>query len=129
MPTIEIISIRFNLDKEDDRKLFEALQRRFDSGKRNELLKQALQGCLVGDVQSGKPIAAPTPEKRQKAKSGQPAVSDDHKASAAPRPDPESTTSAARPLVAADEEHDLSQHEEPAGDSSENAGVVASFVQ
>ena len=41
MPNIEIISLRFNLDKDNDRRLFQVLQERSDSGKRNEFLKKS----------------------------------------------------------------------------------------
>ena len=47
MPNIEIISIRFNLGKDNDRRLFQILQERPDSGKRNEFLKQVLSDCLL----------------------------------------------------------------------------------
>ncbi len=48
MPNIEIISLRFNLDKDEDRGLFELLQKRCDPGKRNEFLKHALLiNCLI----------------------------------------------------------------------------------
>jgi hypothetical protein len=47
MPTIEVIYLRFNLDKDDDRRLFEALKARTSSGKRNEYIKKLLLDCLV----------------------------------------------------------------------------------
>ncbi len=47
MANIEIISVRFNLAKEDDHRLFEELQKRADPGKRNEFIKQVLLECLT----------------------------------------------------------------------------------
>lgn len=55
MPNIEIISLRFNLDKEDDRKLFKALQERSGSGKRNEFIKQILFTYVMGVSADGRP--------------------------------------------------------------------------
>ena len=54
MPNIEIITVRFNLDKDDDRRIFEELQKRSDPGKRNEFLKQVLLGYLAGNGMGGK---------------------------------------------------------------------------
>ena len=50
MPKIEIVSLRFNLDKEDDNRLFALLQKRADTGKRNEFLKQLLGEALTVGV-------------------------------------------------------------------------------
>ncbi len=47
MPNIEVIYLRFNLDKNDDRRLFEALKARTSGGKRNEYIKKLLLDCLV----------------------------------------------------------------------------------
>ncbi len=55
MPIIEIISLRLNLDKEADNKLFEILKKRSDSGKRNEFIKKALLEYLSEVDVAGKP--------------------------------------------------------------------------
>lgn len=54
MPKIEIVSLRFNLDKEDDNRLFALLQKRADTGKRNEFLKQLLCDALTAGVAGDK---------------------------------------------------------------------------
>jgi hypothetical protein len=54
LPNIEIITVRFNLDKDDDRRIFEELQKRSDPGKRNDFLKQVLLGYLAGNSMGGK---------------------------------------------------------------------------
>jgi hypothetical protein len=58
MPNIEMILVRFNLDKEDDRRLFELLRKRCAPRKRNEFLKKALLQCLTEET-GEKPGARP----------------------------------------------------------------------
>ena len=57
MPKIEIVSLRFNLDKEDDHKLFALLQYRAPSGKRSELIKQIVNSALRESAGGGKSTA------------------------------------------------------------------------
>ena len=57
MPKIEIVSLRFNLDKEDDNRLFALMQKRADAGKRNEFLKQLLGDALTAGVAGDRPKA------------------------------------------------------------------------
>ncbi len=66
MPNIEIISIRLNLDKDDDRKLFEQLRKQLRKvdGSRNEFLKHLLLAALSGYQAAG---AAEQPSRRQAA--------------------------------------------------------------
>ena len=59
MPNIEIILVRFNLDKEDDRRLFELLQKRSMPRKRNEFLKKVLLKYMTEEA-GGKSVARPT---------------------------------------------------------------------
>jgi hypothetical protein len=61
MPNIVIISVRLNLDKDDDRILFEKLQKRLGKvdQSRNEFLKHLLLNCLSGKSQAGKAAARP----------------------------------------------------------------------
>jgi len=90
MPNVEIISVRFNLEKDEDRRLFEELQKRSDPGKRNEFLKKVLLECLTADRVSVKPAArsfkrqtkeqAEPPDKRLQHTGG---------TAGAPEPDPE----------------------------------------
>lgn len=57
MPIIEIISLRLNLEKEADNRLFEILKKRSDLGKRNEFIKQALLEHLSEGGVASKPAA------------------------------------------------------------------------
>jgi hypothetical protein len=54
MSKIEIIALRFNLDKEDDNRLFTLLQKRVPFGKRNELLKHLLALALRESATGGR---------------------------------------------------------------------------
>ncbi len=47
MPNIEIIALRLNLDKEQDRELFETIKSLVDIGNRNVFLKRSLLECLT----------------------------------------------------------------------------------
>ncbi len=67
MANIEIISVRFNLAKDDDRRLFEALQKRSDPGKRNEFIKQALMHGLAIEL-GEKPVAQITKKASKRVK-------------------------------------------------------------
>ncbi len=71
MANIEIISVRFNLAKDDDRRLFEALQKRSDPGKRNEFIKQALMQGLAIEL-GEKPVARLTKKASKRAKVEEP---------------------------------------------------------
>lgn len=60
--------VRFNLDKENDGKLFEELNKRTDSGKRNEFVKQVLFDCLVNGGKGIAPALNTGAKKQQKMK-------------------------------------------------------------
>ncbi len=57
MPKIEIVSIRFNLDKEHDNTLFALLQKRAPARKRNEFIKQLVSSALQENAAGGKGTA------------------------------------------------------------------------
>ena len=59
MPNIQIILVRFNLDREDDRRLFELLQKRSMPRKRNEFLKKVLLKGMMEEA-GGKSVVRPT---------------------------------------------------------------------
>ncbi len=127
MPNIEIISLRFNLDKDEDRRLFEVLQKRTDPGKRNEFLKQSLLECLSGSGARGK--AARTVRK-------QPLEPAYHPAERLPEvPGPETRVASGpqappKPVAAHVADEKASEvHGAPNDADSEAAGLVASFVQ
>ena len=69
MPNIEIILVRFNLDKEDDCRLFELLQKRSMPRKRNEFLKKALLKCMMEEA-GGKSVARLTRKESKGCKYG-----------------------------------------------------------
>jgi hypothetical protein len=54
MPNIEVILLRFNLDKDDDRRLFKALKTRTSSGKRNDYIKKLLLDRLLRSRDEGR---------------------------------------------------------------------------
>ena len=62
MPKIEIVSLRFNLDKEEDNNLFLMLQKRAPSGKRSEFIKKIVSSALQESVVGGKSTARRTKE-------------------------------------------------------------------
>ena len=129
MPNIEIISLRFNLDKDNDRKLFEALQERADSGKRNEFLKQVLFDCIVEDSPEGN--SAVKPSKKQAKVSKEPhgvrrlsGVAETGRAAAlGPQASPRPASDVAAVGQAA---RGQENHQEP---DAEAAGLVSQFVQ
>lgn len=129
MPKIEIIPVRFNLDKEDDRKLFEEVQKHSSSGKRNEFLKQVLYDYLMkGGTTAVR--AKPALKKQLKEKLGDPVKL--HAAELLELEHPLSSTSEGglEPVAATYEGAQASgEHETPAEASSEAAGLAASFVQ
>ncbi len=126
MANIEIISVRFNLAKGDDRRLFEALQKRSDPGKRNEFIKQVLLECLT-DSGRAKPVMR-TPKKQSRGPAPAEPVTGEHAMVI------EETPQAAEP-VAAPVPGEPSLH--PAADKDTSAavpdleasGLVGSFVQ
>ena len=59
MPIIEMILVRFNLDKEDDRKAFELLRKHSAPRKRNAFIKKALLQGLAIEL-GEKPVARMT---------------------------------------------------------------------
>jgi len=129
MPKIEIVSLRFNLDKEDDNRLFALLQRKADTGKRNEFLKQLLCDALTAGVSGDRPksrhVKKPTREPIEPA-ADRPAQEDQHPAqTVAPGPEPGPTPAA----------HGQTNGPDPGGASSttepdrEAASLVGSFVQ
>jgi len=129
MPKIEIVSLRFNLDKEDDNRLFVLLQKRADAGKRNEFLKQLLGDALTAGVAGDRPKARQTkkpPREPFEPIADRPAQEDQHPAqTAAPGPEP-----GPKPAT-----HAQTSGPDPGGASStaepdrEAASLVGSFVQ
>ncbi len=73
MPNIEMILVRFNLDKEDDRKAFELLRRHAAPRKRTAFLKKALLQGLAIEL-GEKPFARMT-RKAKRAKGEEPEIS------------------------------------------------------
>jgi hypothetical protein len=73
MPDIEIISLRLNLEKGDDRRLFELLQKRVSQvdQSRNEFLKHLLLDCLL-ELPAEKPAARPSKEQQPCQPAGKP---------------------------------------------------------
>ncbi len=129
MPNIEIISLRFNLDKDEDRRLFEALQKRSDPGKRNEFLKQVLLECLAGGGAGGK-SAVRTSRKQSRETASPPAVQrlpevpgPEHLSAPGPQAQP-------KPVGGhVVDEQASGGHENGQEADSEAVGLVASFVQ
>ncbi|MHB8843327.1 MAG: hypothetical protein ACYC7L_01135 [Nitrospirota bacterium] len=129
MPKIEIVSLRFNLDKEDDNRLFALLQKRADTGKRNEFLKQLLCDALTAGVAGDKTKTRQTrkpPREQFEPAADQPAQEAQEPAQTS-APGPESG-----PRTAA---HGQTNGPDPGGASStaepdrEAASLVGSFVQ
>jgi hypothetical protein len=130
MPIIEIISLRLNLDKDEDRRLFETINEQADAGKRNEFLKRILLQCLVGAGSGGKSSAKQT-KPRIRAGADQQA---DQIAPAPPaQPLPVSAPAPGPPVEPAGDRTTVKQTEtaphEQAADNSEAAGLVASFMK
>ena len=68
MPKIEIVSLRLNLDKDEDRRLWESLQSKSEPGKRNEFLKQSLLRCLSEGKAGVEPPERPERPSRKRVK-------------------------------------------------------------
>jgi hypothetical protein len=129
MPNIEIISVRFNLDKDEDRRLFDVLQKRSDPGKRNEFLKKVLFNYLSEDSEGGKSVARAS--KKQTREPAQPrddvhkpeATGSGRTVAAGPHPEP-------KPVVDAPSDGPVSSAVANAMEPDpEAAGLVGSFVQ
>lgn len=128
MPIIEIISLRLNLDKEEDCKLWDALRKLAEGGKRNEFLKQTLLECLVEGGAAGKPAVrashrriktpASEPAEQSPPKPAEPAAMTE---SAAPSP-----PVAPRPGTA--QATDNTPTVELNGSDAEAAGLVSQFA-
>jgi len=129
MPNIEIISLRFNLAKDDDRRIFEALQEKADTGKRTEFIKQVLFDRIVEENPEGKPDAGPIKKQARAPK-------------AAPSTRPFSGTSKPGPAVASCPEASAlpdalpctvdqatQGQEDHQKHDAEAAGLVSQFVQ
>ena len=129
MPNIEIISLRFNLDKDNDRKLFEALQERADSGKRNEFIKQVLFDRIMEESPEGK--SAVRPPRKQARVSKEPhgvrrlsGVAETRRAAAL---GPQASSRPAADVAAVGQAaRGQENHQEP---DAEAAGLVSQFVQ
>ncbi len=128
MPNIEIISLRFNLDKDEDRRLFETLQKRTDPGKRNEFLKQVLLEWLSGGDTGGKAIRA---VRRQPKEPTLPPRDQRLREELGPEPTSAPGPQAPpKPAAAHGAERQASGgRESPQEADSEAVGLVASFVQ
>ena len=129
MPTIEIMSVRFNLDKEEDSKLFEELAKHVPAGKKNEFLKQLLYDHFMKNGTVA--VKAKTvPKKQAKVEAGVP-----EKVFTAAQPEKEHPPSPAaeagsEPAPAATEgRSSLDEHQPPAETSSEASSLAATFVQ
>ena len=124
MPVIEILSLRLNLDKEDDRRLFEILQKRADPGKRNEFMKQALLECLSEEGSGSRSNARQS--RKQLKDRAEPTANRIHPevsrsvrtATAGPQPLPKPVSDAPSVGPAVEMESD-----------SDAAGLVESFIQ
>ena len=129
MPKIEIVSLRFNLDKEDDNRLFALLQKRADPGKRNEFLKQLLGDALTAGVAGDRPKARQSkkpPREPFEPAADQPAPEAQGPAqTAAPGPEP-GTRPAAHVQTSGPDPGAVSSTAEP---DREAASLVGSFVQ
>lgn len=129
MPKIEFVSLRFNLDKEDDNRLFALLQKRADTGKRNEFLKQLLGEALTAGVAGDKTKTRQTrkpPREQFEPAEDRPALEDQSPAqTAAPGPEP-GPRPAAHGQTNGPDPGDASS---TAGPDREAASLVSSFVQ
>jgi hypothetical protein len=127
MPNIEIISLRFNLDKDDDRRLFEALHKRSDPGKRNEFLKQTLLECLSGSGAGGKAV------RKVRRQPKEPAYPPAERLHEVPEPEIQAVPGPQAPPMPALGNITDKQASDGCGSpneaDSEAAGLVASFVQ
>ena len=128
MPTIEIISLRLNLDKADDRLLFETIGERADAGKRNEFLKQALLEYLTAKGAGGSPPARQL-KSRQLAKVDRTVGPESPVPAVPPLPDaPRAPLPSDKPI----EESPVVGHGGPGmghGGDKETAGFVTSFLK
>jgi hypothetical protein len=127
MPAIEIISLRFNLDKEDDRKLWEELIRRIDPGKRNEFLKKLLLENILKNGDAGSQ-GARKPKKQLKETAHHP--SPQPVEAAGPEPPAAPGPPVGQKVVPAESrEKPLADHEDQAGTEAEAASLVSQFAQ
>ena len=126
MPNIEIISLRFNLDKDEDRRLFETLQKRTDPGKRNEFLKQVLLECLLGGSAGGKAVRTVRKQHREPASPPTERLPE-FSGSETSAPGPKAPPKPVAPNIA--DEKASGGRGSPNEADSEAAGLVASFVQ
>jgi hypothetical protein len=130
MPDIEIISLRLNLEKDDDRRLFELLQKRVSQvdQSRNEFLKHLLLDCLL-ELSAEKPAARPSKEQQPCQPAGKPSG---RSAPDVPGPDSNSVISPEyrsnpvdSPVPSGTSREDGDNHREF---DAETAALVASFV-
>lgn len=129
MPTIEIISVRFNLDKENDRKLFEEVQKNVPDGKRNEFLKELLYdrfmktGAIAGKAKpTAKKQLKNAPEASAKERAAEPPIQE---LPLSATPEGSSQPAAADNVT----EQTLDEGKTPAETSSDGAGLARSFMQ
>jgi hypothetical protein len=129
MPNIEIISVRFNLNKDEDRRLFEVLQKRSDPGKRNEFIKQVLLRYLAGDSVGGKSVARPS-KRQSKERDGPPDEIRQPEVSGPALTVAPGVELPPKPLVDVPSDGPASSGVASAGEPDlEAAGLVRSFVQ
>jgi hypothetical protein len=126
MPNIEIISLRFNLDKDEDRRLFEALQKRSDPGKRNEFLKHALLECLAQGVAGGKAVRTSRKQAREPALPPAVRLPEEPGPELTPAPGHEAPQPVSGHIAI---EQAPGGHKNGQEADSEAVGLVASFVQ
>jgi len=129
MPNIEIISLRFNLAKDNDYRLFEALQEQADSGKRNEFIKQVLFDHIVEAIPEGKPDARPPQKQAREPKDrhGVMRLSGVAELVRVAAPGPRSSPCPAADVATVGQAaQEQENHREP---DAEAAGLVSQFVQ
>lgn len=127
MPTIEIMSVRFNLDKEEDSKLFEEIAKHVPKGEGNRFLKDLLYNHFMkGDVATVK--TDPVPKKQSKEDLAGRAKAHPVALAAQERPLPLESGAGPRPATTtvADQGSDK---QKPSETASEAAGFAGRFMQ
>jgi hypothetical protein len=124
MPNIEIISLRLNLDKAEDRALYETIKSLVDTGNRNEFLKRSLRECLTED---GVRKATAGRAKKQRRDLSEPTVGQVFPEAPGPARPVASSITKTTSYPVSRKSADNSQDQEAS--EKEAAGLVASFVQ
>ncbi len=123
MPNIEIIALRLNLDKEQDRALFEKIKSLVDIGNRNVFLKRSLLECLTEGSAGKKTIG----QDKKHQNLSRPAVGQAiPETSVLARSVPSGITKTSVDSVSSESDNDSLDQE---ASKKEAMGLVASFVQ